>query len=189
MGSRESTVALTLTMVPPAPHPPRADISSRSQHSRCAEETGPTAPAPAPPWASTSPPEKWVCGSSRHGSPSSPFVPGLELGQQRWPPPLGLDDGARRQVGGVVTGVVLVLEQPHVLQREDRGTERRIPTRPSGPAWRRAFLGPAAKEKGHLRPTRALGGCCDSARSPDRQPTEPACWQGAEEEGTACGCP
>lgn len=53
---------------------------------------------------------------------SSPFIPGLELGQQGGSPPLRLDDGARRQVGGIVAGVVLVLQEPDVLQE---GTEER----------------------------------------------------------------
>lgn len=36
--------------------------------------------------------------SNGHTNPSSPFIPGLKFGQQGGPPPLGLDDGARRQV-------------------------------------------------------------------------------------------
>lgn len=51
---------------------------------------------------------------------ASPFTSGLKLGQQGGPPPLRLDDGARRQVRGVVPGVVLVLQQADVLQPEDR---------------------------------------------------------------------
>ena len=38
------------------------------------------------------------CLSSGRANLSSPFIPGLKFGQQGGPPPLGLDDGARRQV-------------------------------------------------------------------------------------------
>lgn len=95
----------------------------------------------------------WARSCSSRGL-SSPFIPRLEFGQQGGPPPLGLEDGARRQVGGVVTGVVLVLEQPDVLQQEDRRSEHDAgpPTSspsPRGPAWLRAPLGPMASEKRH----------------------------------------
>ena len=51
-------------------------------------------------------------------SPYSPFIPGLKFRQQGGPPSLGLDDGARRQVRGVVTGVVRIFEQPNILQQK-----------------------------------------------------------------------
>lgn len=78
-----------------------------------------TLPAPTPAQASV--PDKRneaATPSQATRRPRSPFIPRLEFGQQGGPPPLGLDDGARRQVWGVVTGVVLVLEQPDILQRE-----------------------------------------------------------------------
>lgn len=88
--------------------------------------------APAPPWTPKSPSEKWPRGLGQARSPSSPLVPGLELGQQGGPPPLGLDDGAGRQVRGVVPGVVLVLEQPDVLRWGEGSVSR--PRSRRGPA-------------------------------------------------------
>lgn len=75
-------------------------------------------PSPASPCSCMPPPPP-----RRETAPwprASPFTSGLKLGQQGGPPPLRLDDGARRQVRGVVPGVVLVLQQADVLQPEDR---------------------------------------------------------------------
>lgn len=73
---------------------------------------------------------------SAHTAATSPFVPGLELGQQRGPAPLGLDDRARRQVRGVVPGVMLVLQQPHVLGRKQvcKGAQE-IPPSKGSSSW------------------------------------------------------
>lgn len=186
-------MALTLTItptVPPARHPPRADITSRSQHSRCAEEeAGRTVRTPAPPWASTSPPEKWVRRLQQaRAPPSSPLVPGLELRQQGRPPPLGLDDGAGRQVRGVVTGVVLVLEQPHVLQQEDRGSERPAPhSRPAlGPGAAGHSWGRSPRRRGT---SSQLGLWAGAATLPALQTDNRACMLAGGWGGVAWGFP
>lgn len=47
-----------------------------------------------------------------------PFIARLELGEQGRPPPLRLHDRPRRQVGSKIPGMMLVLQQCHVLQEQ-----------------------------------------------------------------------
>lgn len=52
------------------------------------------------------------------GGESVPFIAWLELGEQGWPPPLRLHDRPRREVGSKIPGMMLVLQQRDVLQKQ-----------------------------------------------------------------------
>lgn len=100
--------------LPTTHHPPPApSLGANTQPDTPRLNTSPARQAPAP---ACPPPRRETAPWPR----ASPFTSGLKLGQQGGPPPLRLDDGARRQVRGVVPGVVLVLQQADVLQPEDR---------------------------------------------------------------------
>lgn len=58
---------------------------------------------------------------SQHREPV-PFIARLELGEQGRPPPLRLHDRPRREVGSKIPGMMLVLQQRHVLQEQTHGS-------------------------------------------------------------------
>lgn len=82
-------------------------VSAQTQH--------PTAQVPPNPPVPTRALPKTPADAGRE---PVPFIARLELGEQGRPPPLRLHDRARREVGSEIPGMMLVLQQRHVLQKQ-----------------------------------------------------------------------
>lgn len=116
-----------------------------------------------------------------------PLIAWLELGEQGRPPPLRLHDRPRREVGSEIPGMMLVLQQRDVLQKQ---------TQKSSLGWWQLSSKqqtPATQNKPYRYSSFEALGCWTtqlSAFCPPKgfplSPSPTTCWDGSSAPGPTC---